>query len=580
METTRTYGRETFGKGGLNDRFDVERLISEIGLNASEIEWRKEFIGFDREDERRLERYEDAFAANAERIADEFYDNLTTHEQTREIMSRSEKRVEQLKETQSAYLTTLAAGDYDAEYFRDRARIGKIHDVLEMPMKHYLGQYGVYYDLILPLVGERLTESLTDRLTEALSVPSGTLDAADASGTSADIASGSDATTESDLETTIGSEVDDAIADILSILRIINLDMQVVTDTYIHSYNRRLETAVERNEALMADVEESVRRPISDLQQSADDVSDSADTIGDAAAEQSDRLGSMASEIENLSAAVEEIASTADRVAHTSDHAETLADDGKEAAADVATVMEDVDAAVDGVLNDVASLQERVGAIEEFVDAIDDIANQTNLLALNASIEAARAGEDGAGFGVVADEIKSLAEESQQHANDIESLVADIRADTEETVASLSETEERVERGAERVADATERFRDIDTAVSESANGIREVSTVTDEQATAAERITATADEIANRSTHVTTEIQQLAAANEKQAAMIEEVWRSVRRLSGDAVDRADDSDVTTPDDPPNREDLPDDIPEPVIETLSHEQIRSVTERN
>uniref|UniRef100_UPI002468972E protoglobin domain-containing protein n=1 Tax=Halorubrum sp. Boch-26 TaxID=2994426 RepID=UPI002468972E len=164
MAISGEYGRDDFGQGGLNDELDVAELVEEIGLDAEEIAWRKEFVGFDEEDERRLGRYEEAFAENADQIAEDFYENLTGHEQTADVIDRSEKGVEQLKRTQSAYLVTLADGEYGPEYFEDRARIGKLHDMLEMPMKHYLGQYGVYYDLILPLIGDRLVDSLTDRL--------------------------------------------------------------------------------------------------------------------------------------------------------------------------------------------------------------------------------------------------------------------------------------------------------------------------------------------------------------------------------------------------------------------------------
>ncbi|OYR89375.1 methyl-accepting chemotaxis protein, partial [Halorubrum sp. E3] len=298
----------------MNDGLDVAELVDEIGLDADEIAWRKEFVGFDEEDERRLSRYEDAFAENADRIAEDFYENLTGHQQTVDVIGRSEKGIDQLKRTQSAYLVTLAEGDYGEGYFEDRARIGKIHDMLEMPMKHYIGQYGVYYDLILPLIGDRLVDSLTDRL------------APDAAGATVD-----DATA-----TAIEEEVDDAIEDLLSVLRIVNLDMQVVTDTYIHSYSEKLSEVVEENERLMAEVEDEVEGPIGDLRESADDVADSAAEVGDAAEDQSDRVAEISSEVANLSATVEEVASTADEVERTSSRAETLAEDGRDAADDAA----------------------------------------------------------------------------------------------------------------------------------------------------------------------------------------------------------------------------------------------------
>ena len=556
MATSGEYGREDFGQGGLNDGLDVDELVNEIGLDADEIAWRKEFVGFDEEDVQRLSRYEDAFAENADQIADDFYDNLTGNQQTVDVIGRSEKGIEQLKRTQSAYLVTLAGGEYGEEYFEDRARIGKIHDMLEMPMKHYLGQYGVYYDLILPLVGDRLVDSLTDRL------------APEGAGKEVD-----DATA-----TAVEEEVGDAIEDLLSVLRIVNLDMQVVTDTYIHSYSEKLTQAVEENERLMAEVEAEVETPIADLRESASDVADSAAEVGDAAEDQSQQVAEVSSEVANLSATVEEVASTADEVERTSSRAETLAEDGRDAADDAAAAMDDIGAAVDEVADDVEALQERVEEIDEFVDAINGIADQTNLLALNASIEAARAGEAGAGFGVVADEIKSLAEESQGHASDIESMVEGIRTDTEETVESLSETTVRVDEGSERVADATENLTDIAEAVTETADGIDEVSNVTDEQAAAAEEIAATIDGVVEQSNRISERMQELAAESERQSTAVEEIEGTVRRLAVDGGDNGSGSRAASLTDggrsvPPG---LPDGMPEFVIDRLSDEELRAI----
>jgi hypothetical protein len=58
-----------FGQGGLNDQVDVDALVREIGLDRSEIDWRKEYINFDAADERRLEALRPLFEDNADAIA-------------------------------------------------------------------------------------------------------------------------------------------------------------------------------------------------------------------------------------------------------------------------------------------------------------------------------------------------------------------------------------------------------------------------------------------------------------------------------------------------------------------------------
>ena len=156
--------QDVFGRGELNANLDAEQLTADIGLDEREIDWRKEFIGFDAEDERRLTSLEPFLREHREEIADRFYANLTQYDQTTAVIGRSPKTVEQLKMTQQAYLVTLATGDYDAAYFQNRARIGKLHELLDMPLKHYIGQYGVYYDLLF----DRLDDRIQDQVVEAI----------------------------------------------------------------------------------------------------------------------------------------------------------------------------------------------------------------------------------------------------------------------------------------------------------------------------------------------------------------------------------------------------------------------------
>ena len=106
-----------FGQGGLNDRVDVESLVRDIGLDGEEIAWRKDFVNFDAEDAERLAALESLFEEHTEEIAELFYENLTQYDDTVEVIGRSSKNVEALKQTQKAYFATLAGGDYDQQYF-------------------------------------------------------------------------------------------------------------------------------------------------------------------------------------------------------------------------------------------------------------------------------------------------------------------------------------------------------------------------------------------------------------------------------------------------------------------------------
>lgn len=239
--------REYFGQGELNERVDADQLVERIGLDAQEIAWRKEFIDFDEDDCERLEQYATLFEENADVIADSFYDHLTEFAETNEIFDRSPKSVDQLKFTQRAYLTTLASGTYDEAYFRDRARIGKLHDLLGMPMKHYLGQYNVYYGLLFSLATERLHERIADTVADELE-----RSGADGDSTAAEVDS---TAVDSDRMTRrLYEDVEEGLDELHSVLKILNLDIQVAVDTYMQSQMDAIATERDRFAALFENV--------------------------------------------------------------------------------------------------------------------------------------------------------------------------------------------------------------------------------------------------------------------------------------------------------------------------------------
>lgn len=226
---------DVFGEGQLNEQIDAELLMGALGIDDQEIAWRKEFIDFDDDDEQRLASLEPTFRANQDEIADLFYQNLTNYDQSIAVFSRSPKKISQLKATQKAYLTSLATGDYDQEYFQNRARIGLLHYLLDMPMKQYIGQYGVYYTLIISVLNQRIQEEVITAVEEWAA----SQDGGDSGGFLGFGASGTTEMTK-EFETTIRSAIDDGMEDVLSVLRAINLDMQMATDAYMFAYRQDL----------------------------------------------------------------------------------------------------------------------------------------------------------------------------------------------------------------------------------------------------------------------------------------------------------------------------------------------------
>jgi PAS domain S-box-containing protein len=234
---------EQFGRGGLNEHVEIDDLVDEIELDAEEIAWRKDFLDFDADDVANLRTFSELFRTRSAEAADRFYEHVLSYDESRAIVDRSPKNIDELKRTQKAYLQTLVTAEYDEAYFESRARVGKLHELLDMPMKLYLGQYDVYYEFVLELVADRLSDRLSTSLASAA-------DAADSSGRDHEQL----AIEGSRLEACLRENVEESLDELHSILKIINLDMQVAVDTYLQSRIRETELERDRFAALFENV--------------------------------------------------------------------------------------------------------------------------------------------------------------------------------------------------------------------------------------------------------------------------------------------------------------------------------------
>jgi heme-based aerotactic transducer len=468
----------------LAQRVDGAELVEEIGLDREEIEWRKEFIGFDDEDVRHLEEMGDLFEDCQQEAAQEFYEHLQSYEGTQEILERSTRSVKELKGTQTSYLVRLSEGIYGNSYFQDRARIGKIHDMLDMPPKHYIGTYMHYNNIIIP----RIVESVIQ-------------EQADSGGGLVSSLTGS---SEDEIR-----EVSEEIADkIMAFLKITNLDMQVAMDTYIHSYTRDMAAMSDEVEEAIAELEKLSRLIVRKAQE--------VDSLAEAATENSENV---ADEVSEMSMTVEEIASSAEEVDRMSDGME-------ESAERVREMVDEIDEAVGGVDETRAENREKLESLADSLDRMSDItdninefADQTSVLATRASTEATElTGEAGEKLRNISDQIKEIAAEAEKRAEDAERLADEVADDIDEATEALDEIEERIHEVDERSSEVTDEMDGVVDSSRETSSSMAEISEVTDQQAKIAEGIVVKVEDTAESSSEVSDEIDDVVDAVESQS--------------------------------------------------------------
>lgn len=295
---------------------DGAQLTDEIGIDAAEIDWRKSFTRLEDRDVQRLDRMEGLLDEIADGLVDEFYDHLQQFEESMSVIGRSSKGVEALKQSQTSYLRSIGRGTYDQQYFDKRARIGKIHDMLDMGPKFYMGAYSIYYEGIMEAIAEDVKSDLAGLQ------PDG--------GASAEAATGD--------TPTASAAIDEVVERSMSVLKLLLVDQGVAMDTYIHSYNQQLEDELDRRKSVVEECTTSVE----ETKRAAEELAESSQEISHIADQQADSMGNVAGEVSNMSATIEEIASTAEEVDTTSARAEDLARPGREDATEAIGVMQEV----------------------------------------------------------------------------------------------------------------------------------------------------------------------------------------------------------------------------------------------
>jgi rsbT co-antagonist protein RsbR len=120
-----------------------QSTIQEMEITEQEIAHRKKFLEFYDEDIARLLEVNDIAQGYAQPVIESFYDHLLAFEETRAFFPNP-GILAHVKNMQREYFLRLTQGNYDAAYVENRLRIGAVHERIGLPIKSYLGMYSFY----------------------------------------------------------------------------------------------------------------------------------------------------------------------------------------------------------------------------------------------------------------------------------------------------------------------------------------------------------------------------------------------------------------------------------------------------
>lgn len=243
----------------------------------------------------------------------------------------------------------------------------------------------------------------------------------------------------------------------------------------------------------------NLRSLVHQIHGSANAIADSTTQLTSITRENSRDVGQQRDQIDQVATAMNEMVATVGDVARNAEQASEAAraaNDkaraGEQAVSETLQQIDELNRQVEAVQSQLHELQDDTRNIGTVLDVIKSVAEQTNLLALNAAIEAARAGEQGRGFAVVADEVRALAQRTQTSASEIETLITRLVNGAEDTVAVMTT-------GAELASHTLDTARQTGDAIREITGAVDNIHSLNQQIATAAEQQAAVAEDI-NRS--------------------------------------------------------------------------------
>jgi len=122
-------------------------------VSLEEWERRKEFVSFTEEDAALLRELRPIAESYADEVIDGLYKKFIQFPETKAFFP-DEKTLNRVKALQKDYFLGLTRGEYGADYLTNRLFIGRVHQMIKLSPRWYMGAYSIYKQLVFPKVIE------------------------------------------------------------------------------------------------------------------------------------------------------------------------------------------------------------------------------------------------------------------------------------------------------------------------------------------------------------------------------------------------------------------------------------------
>jgi methyl-accepting chemotaxis protein len=442
-------------------------------------------------------------------------------------------------------------------YFERRLKIGKLHNMINLPLKWYIGSYAMYQDLVRkylaksfplrPIFRARAERAIFTVFTYDIQAVSDAFfyDYLQSVGLGLDNIQVQSADYDlSDYYDWLKSTVRDPLirtAQASQHLAEASVQLTIAADQASKATQQITETIQQ-----IAQGATQQARAFSGITTNAEQIARASDGIARGAQEQAEAVQKTSRLIGEMTELVGQMGLVAETVSGASAKVTQAARSGTTAVGQTAQGMERIQARTIEAAAKIKEMGERSDEIGQIVETIDDIADKTDMLALNAAVEAARAGEHGRGFTVVAEQVRKLSEDAKAATRNINLLIKRVQESVREAVSAIEATTSEVANGTRLAGDTSRSLDDILRAADEAAalaeritGAVAEVKRKTEGVAAAMESVsavveetTAAAEQMAAGSREVTDTMEGVASVAEENSAAAEEVSAAAEEMS------------------------------------------------